>query len=216
MFKCVEYVANILDVADNMFVVEEPEDNVTEGEMGEDETRAEMPFLIECIKAAEESGATCISVSDDNGEMMGDEMASFVSSVKKETKLPLSIKVSDKLSMGVSDALFALKAGADGIKCSITGNGALSTDDFASAIRAKGDKIGVRSSLKFTEIHSDIESLLNRICRCRNRLCDNNSPDTLHLPCMDVRFFSLSVPLPFSLVGYLSRTSRTFPLFRLE
>ena len=125
-----------------------------------DATRAEIPFLIECIKAAEEEGATSIALSDDSGEMMGDEIGAFVSEVKKETKLPLIIKVSDHLSMGVSDALFALKAGADGIKCSITGGNALSTDDFASALRAKGDKIGVRSSLKFTEIHSDIETLL--------------------------------------------------------
>ena len=125
-----------------------------------DATRAEMPFLVECIKAAEESGATSISISDDSGEMMGDEIGAFVAEVKKETKLPLIIKVSNHLSMGVSDALFALKAGADGIKCSISGKNALSTDEFASALRAKGDKIGVRSSLKFTEIHSDIESLL--------------------------------------------------------
>ena len=125
-----------------------------------DATRAEIPFLIECIKAAEEAGATSIALSDDSGEMMGDEIGAFVSEVKKETKLPLIIKVSDHLSMGVSDALFALKAGADGIKCSIAGGSALSTDDFASALRAKGDKIGVRSSLKFTEIHSDIETLL--------------------------------------------------------
>ena len=125
-----------------------------------DATRAEIPFLIECIKAAEEAGATSIALSDDSGEMMGDEIGAFVSEVKKETKLPLIIKVSDHLSMGVSDALFALKAGADGVKCSITGGSALSTEDFASALRAKGDKIGVRSSLKFTEIHSDIETLL--------------------------------------------------------
>ena len=125
-----------------------------------DATRAEIPFLVECIKAAEEEGATSIALSDDSGEMMGDEIGAFVSEVKKEIKLPLIIKVSDHLSMGVSDALFALKAGADGVKCSITGGSALSTDDFASALRAKGDKIGVRSSLKFTEIHSDIETLL--------------------------------------------------------
>ena len=125
-----------------------------------DATRAEIPFLIECIKAAEEAGATSIALSDDSGEMMGDEIGAFVSEVKKETKLPLIIKVSDHLSMGVSDALFALKAGADGVKCSITGGSALSTDDFTSVLRAKGDKIGVRSSLKFTEIHSDIETLL--------------------------------------------------------
>lgn len=128
-----------------------------------DATRAEFSFLVECIKAAEEAGATSISVSDDNGEMMGDEIGAFVASVKKETKLPVIVKVSNHLSMGVSDALFALKAGADGIKCSITGKNALSTDDFASALRAKGDKIGVRSSLKFTEIHSDIESLLKNM-----------------------------------------------------
>ena len=125
-----------------------------------DATRADFPFLIECINAASSAGATCISVSDDSGEMMSDEFASFVSEIKKNTTLPLIVKVSDHLSMGVSDALFALKSGADGIKCSTTGTDALSTDSLASALQAKGDKIGVRSGLKFTEIHSDIETLL--------------------------------------------------------
>lgn len=125
-----------------------------------DATRAELPFLSECIAAAEKAGATSISVCDDNGEMMGDEFYSFVTEVKKMTKLPVVVKVSDKLSMGVANALFALKAGADGIKCSTTGESALSTDSLASALQGKGEKIGVRSSLKFTEIHSDIEALL--------------------------------------------------------
>ena len=125
-----------------------------------DATRAESEFLFQCIKAAEDAGATSISISDDRGEMMGDELFAFVTEVKKNTSLPLYVKVSDHLSMGVSDALFALKAGADGIKCSISGKDALSTDAFASALQAKGDSLGVKSSLKFTEIHSDIESLL--------------------------------------------------------
>ncbi|MGN1163896.1 MAG: alpha-isopropylmalate synthase regulatory domain-containing protein [Candidatus Ornithospirochaeta sp.] len=130
-----------------------------------DATRAEMGYLLECFNAAAAAGATSIAVSDDNGEMMGDELYDFVSEIKKNTTLPLTVKVSDHLSMGVSDALFALKAGADGIKCSVSGKDALSTDALASALSAKGEKIGVRSSLKFTEIHSDIESLLKSVGR---------------------------------------------------
>lgn len=39
MFKCVEYVANVMDLADNLFIVPEESDNVMEGQM-EDETGA--------------------------------------------------------------------------------------------------------------------------------------------------------------------------------
>ena len=63
MFKCVEYVANILDVADNMFVVEEPEDNVMESEMGEDETGG-MPSG---------GGGMDVDVDMDMGDMGGEE-----------------------------------------------------------------------------------------------------------------------------------------------
>ena len=66
MFKCVEYVANILDVADNMFVVEEPEDNVMEGEMGEDEMGGEEAGD---EGGAEEEGGDAGNIDD---EMMGD------------------------------------------------------------------------------------------------------------------------------------------------
>lgn len=62
MFKCVEYVANILDVADNMFVVEEEPVNVMEGEMTED-----MP------SAPSGGGDMDIDVDMDMGDMGGEE-----------------------------------------------------------------------------------------------------------------------------------------------
>lgn len=128
-----------------------------------DATRCEPVFLREACIAAKESGANVVSVSDDAGLMMPDEFAALVSDLKKETEMTLIAKVSDRISLAVADALGALVAGADGVKVSVSGNDVLKTESFAEALKTKGEVLGMQSSLRFTELHSDIESLLKKM-----------------------------------------------------
>ncbi len=128
-----------------------------------DATRCDLAFLVEAAKAAKESGATLISVSDDAGLMMPEQFSSIVKAVKEAVGLPVLAKVSDSISLAVADALASLQAGCDGVKASVIGKDALKIDSFAQAFKTKGDELGVSSNLRLTELHSDIESLLRKM-----------------------------------------------------
>lgn len=128
-----------------------------------DATRCEEAFLMEACKTAVESGATSVSISDDAGILMPEEFATLVKNLKNEIKAPVVVSVSNSISLAAANALAALKAGADGVKASVVGKDALILDSFAEALKVKGADLGVSTSLKFTELHSDIESMLRKI-----------------------------------------------------
>ena len=128
-----------------------------------DATRSDIDFLVQACVAAKESGATCICISDDAGIMLPEEFAATAKRIEKETKLPLTVKVSDSISLAVADALAAIRSGASGVKVALSAKGALTVDAFAEAMRVRGDSLEITTGLKLTEIHTDIESLLKKM-----------------------------------------------------
>ena len=128
-----------------------------------DATRCDVSFLIQACSAAEESGATCVTVCDDAGIMMPEEFASLVKSLKAAVGIPVTVKVSDSISLAVADALASIQAGCDGVKACIPREDSLDIDSFARALKTKGEELRVSGNLKFTELHHDIESLLKKI-----------------------------------------------------
>ncbi len=128
-----------------------------------DATRCDMDFLVEACKAAKDAGATVVSVSDDAGIMLPEDFAAIVGELKSRVSIPVLVKVSNSISLAVADALASIKAGADGVKVSVTGTAVMKTGKFAQALKTKGADLGVTSNLKYTELHSDIDSLLKRM-----------------------------------------------------
>ncbi len=128
-----------------------------------DATRAEKEFLIQAVKAAEANGACAVTLVDTLGQMLPDEFAQFVKEIKAETGLPVYVKVSDAINLATACALAAITAGADGVKCAVSGTEVLRTADISDAIRARGETIGVYSDLKVTQLHRDIEELKKNI-----------------------------------------------------
>lgn len=128
-----------------------------------DATRCEMDFLIQACQTAKDAGATCVTLSDDAGLMMPDEFSAMVKSVMSAVKIAVNVQVSDIISLAVADALAALAAGANGVNVAVTGQNALKVEAFSEAIKVKGDQLGIKSGLKLTELHSDIESLLRKM-----------------------------------------------------
>ena len=128
-----------------------------------DATRCEVSFLIEACKAAQDSGATSVSISDDAGIMLPEEFSKLVKKLKDSIGVPLYVKVSDKIGLAVADSFAALIAGADGVKASVIGDDALKTDSFSKAFEVKAHECGLTSNLRLTEIHSDIETLLRKM-----------------------------------------------------
>ncbi|MCR5732130.1 MAG: hypothetical protein K6G51_04250 [Sphaerochaetaceae bacterium] len=128
-----------------------------------DATRSDKEILIQACKAAKEAGAGIITISDDAGILMPEDFALLVKEIKENVKLPVMVKVSDSISLAVANALQAIKAGVDGVKVSINGKDALKIDSFAQALKIKGSDLDIATNLRFTELHSDIESMLKKI-----------------------------------------------------
>ena len=125
-----------------------------------DATRADENFLISAAKEAEKNGATIITVCDCAGVALPEEIAQLVKKIKEAVKAHVYVQVSDHISMAVASAIAAIGAGADGLKCSMTGKDALLMGEISDAISARGDKIGAETGLKNTRIHASIDDML--------------------------------------------------------
>ncbi len=128
-----------------------------------DATRAEESFLIKACKEAESNGAELVTICDDAGVSLPEEIAALVKTLKAELSVPVYVQTSDHISMAVSSAISAISAGADGIKCAMAGKDTLSTGKLSDAINARKEAIGIEASLKNTKIHATIEDLLLNI-----------------------------------------------------
>lgn len=128
-----------------------------------DATRADESFLISAAKAAQENGATIVTISDDAGVSLPEEIASLTAKIKEAVDVPVYVCVSDAIGMAVACALSAIKAGADGLKCAMVGKNTLSIGELSDAISARGEAIGTVTSLHNTKIHASIDEMLTKI-----------------------------------------------------
>ena len=128
-----------------------------------DATRADEDFLIEAVTAAENAGASIITICDDAGVSTPDDIANLTSKVMSAVSIPVFVQVSDRISMAVASAFSAIKNGADGIKCVMVGKDALLTGEISDAINACGTQINAEIKLNNTKIHASIEDMLSNI-----------------------------------------------------
>lgn len=126
-----------------------------------DATRAEKDFLYTAIKTAVANGIKNITLCDNAGDMLPDDMASFVADVIREAELSeginLYVECSDKLGLGISLAASAIKAGACGVKAAFAKKNAVSVCDFANLVKSAGDRLGISAGVDMTAL-SDTES----------------------------------------------------------
>ena len=128
-----------------------------------DATRADYDFIITAAKEAVANGACSLTLCDDAGISVPEEIASLVSAVKSEIDVPVFVQVSDRVNMAVASAFAAVKAGADGIKCAMAGKDVLNTGKLSDAISICSKQIGVETTLQNVKIHASIDSLLSKV-----------------------------------------------------
>lgn len=124
-----------------------------------DATRAEEGFLVSVVKEAEANGATVITVCDDAGVSMPDDIAALVAKVKSVVNVPVYVKVSDRINMAVAAAFSAIKSGADGLKCAMVGKDVLLTGEISDAVNTCGAQVGAEINLDNTKIHASIDDM---------------------------------------------------------
>lgn len=117
-----------------------------------DAFRAEEGFIETVAKTVKEIGAFAITVSDEAGIALPEDYANMVKKIKGAADIQVFVETNDKLSMSASCAIEAIKAGADGVKTTMVGDG-LKTQNFADIIRAKGIDLGISCGLDVTRIH---------------------------------------------------------------
>ncbi|MBE7038812.1 MAG: hypothetical protein E7404_07925 [Ruminococcaceae bacterium] len=128
-----------------------------------DATRADVDFLVSASKEAEANGANIITICDDAGVSLPEEIANLVGKVKENVSVPVYVQVSDRINMGVASAFSVISKGADGIKCAMAGKDVLLTGEFCDAIKACGTQIDVKIDLNNTKIHASIDDMLANI-----------------------------------------------------
>ena len=125
-----------------------------------DATRADIDFVIACVKEAENNGATMVTLCDDAGMSLPEQIAELVETVKNAVSIPVYIQVSDRINMAVASAVSAIKKGADGIKCAMAGKDVLNTGEFADVYKTCASYLDISTNLNNTKIHASIEDML--------------------------------------------------------
>ena len=128
-----------------------------------DATRADEDFLVNCVSEAEISGANVITICDNSGRALPCEIENLVKKIKDKINVKLYVQVSDKLGMAASAAISAVKAGADGLKCSMISGDALSMGRISDVFVAREETVKAETNLKSTRIHAGIDDLLLNI-----------------------------------------------------
>ncbi len=130
-----------------------------------DATRAETEYLVEIINAARNAGAVAATVCDDAGVMTPKNFEKIITDLKEKCDIPIYVKVSGALNMATATALYAIEAGADGIKTSISGNNELKTHEIAQVLEAEKERLGITFGLKTSELKSDIKEIKKAVIK---------------------------------------------------
>ncbi len=128
----------------------------------EDAGRSEPEFLKKAIHAAEENGATRITVCDTAGELMPKDFFHFTENAKKAlgAEIKLGVSISNNLYMADACAVDAVQAGADEIKVVSCGEDEVSLGKFAAILRAHEDTLGATCAVRTTELRRTMEQIL--------------------------------------------------------
>ncbi len=123
-----------------------------------DSSRAEAGFVAACCQAAEENGATAVTLCDDSGIYFPEDFAAAVKEIKACCGLKVYVCPSDALCLAAACCVEAVKAGADGVKTTVSGDG-LSADVVADILRVKGEDLGATAALDITAIHNKLSKI---------------------------------------------------------
>mgnify|MGYP003304951455 CR=1 FL=1 len=114
----------------------------------------------ELLKEAENAGAGIVTVCDDAGISLPEDIASLVEKIKAQINIPVYVQVSDKINMAVASAVAAMKSGADGLKCAMAGKDILLMGEICDAINVCSAQLEAETNLNNTKIHASIEDML--------------------------------------------------------
>jgi 2-isopropylmalate synthase len=126
----------------------------------EDAIRTERDFLVECLSAAAENGASTLNVPDTVGYTTPDEIYDLFRYLAAHVDRPVgtifSTHCHDDLGMAVANSLAAVRGGARQIECAVNGIGEragnCALEEVVMALRTRADAFEVDTSIDTTRI----------------------------------------------------------------
>jgi 2-isopropylmalate synthase len=124
----------------------------------EDGTRTEHDFLVRCVEAAINAGATTINIPDTVGYTVPEEYFSLIKMVRERVpnsdKARFSVHCHDDLGMAVANSLAGVRAGARQIECTINGIGEragnASLEEVVMAMKVRNDVLPFHTGIDAT------------------------------------------------------------------
>ena len=126
----------------------------------EDGSRTEHDFLMRCIEAAIDAGATTVNIPDTVGYAYPEEFADLIrlirNSVPNIDKAVLSVHCHNDLGLAVANSLRAVEAGARQIECTINGIGEragnAALEEIVMAVKTRQDRLAYGVDIDTTQI----------------------------------------------------------------
>jgi 2-isopropylmalate synthase len=126
----------------------------------EDAIRTEREFLVECLTAAVESGASVLNVPDTVGYTTPEEIYDLFRFLGRHVTRPENVIFSthchDDLGMAVANSLAAIRGGARQVECAVNGIGEragnCALEDVVMALKTRSDTYGVATNVDTTQI----------------------------------------------------------------
>ncbi|MBB4658878.1 2-isopropylmalate synthase [Parvularcula dongshanensis] len=133
----------------------------------EDAMRTEKTFLAECLKTANEAGATTLNVPDTVGYFTPEEthrlFSYLIEAVEPDDDTVFSAHCHDDLGMAVANSLAAVRAGVRQIECTISGIGEragnCAMEEAVMAIKTRRDSYGVDTLVDTTQFYDAARTL---------------------------------------------------------
>lgn len=129
-----------------------------------DATRAEPEFLAQAVSAAIEAGADRVTLCDSAGIFLAEEFGSFtaglIEKVPELKDIELYVQPSDDMGMAAACAASAIKAGADGIKCTVVPAGVPTLQQIALLVQKKGNELDIDFTLRTTDLNRTAACIL--------------------------------------------------------
>lgn len=139
--------------------------------IAEDATRADREFLRQMLQCALEAGVHTVTLCDDEGAMLPDEFAAFVTDVMAQLPAGSDTRVGilcrNTIGMANASAVMAIRAGADEIKCGVGVKDIPDTEVVVDILNQCGERCGFSTQVNHHELH--------RITKQIDWICDKES-----------------------------------------
>ncbi len=129
----------------------------------EDATRAEPQFLNDMVSEAVQAGVSVVTLCDDEGSLLPDEFAAFITNTKEQIPalqdVKLGVLCKNTNGMATASALMAIKAGVDELKCCVNTDALPRVSVLANILNLYGERIGVNTTLNYNELYRIVKQI---------------------------------------------------------